>query len=300
MSKNVLITGAAGFIGHHLYNRLLQRGDRVIGLDNFDHPCGAEIECIKGDVLHRTLIDELVREVDVVYHLASQIHVDRSYKEPELTFDVNVGGTENVIKACKEYGKQLVFASTSEIYGTAQTDTISEEHPLNPQSPYAKSKKEAEDLCIDYARRGGVEVIILRSFNTYGPFQNNNHYGAVIPIFIKRILGGESPEIFGSGLQTRDFMYISDALDAYDIAVQKAATGEPVNFGTGIETSINDLASILLRLMGSNLDAIHVEPRPNEVMRLRADISKARTLGFEPKVAFEDGLRMYLTGFKAR
>jgi len=109
MDKKVLITGAAGFIGHHLYNRLLQRGYRVTGLDNFDHPCGAEIECIRGDVLYKTLIDELVREVDVVYHLASQIHVDRSYKEPELTFDVNVGGTENVIKACKEYGKQLVL-----------------------------------------------------------------------------------------------------------------------------------------------------------------------------------------------
>lgn len=300
MSENVLITGAAGFIGYHLHNRLSRQGNKVIGLDNFDHPCGAEIKCIRGDVLYRTLIDELVREVDVVYHLAAQIHVDRSYKEPQLTFDVNIGGTENILKACKKYGKQLVFASTSEVYGTAQTEAISEEHPLNPQSPYAKSKKEAEDLCIDYARRGDAEVIILRSFNTYGPFQNNNHYGAVIPIFIKRILRGEAPEIFGSGTQTRDFMYISDALEAYDIALKKAALGEPVNFGTGVETPINDLASILLKLTGSKLDAVHVEPRPNEVMRLRADISKAKTFGFEPNVTLEDGLRKYITWFRTR
>lgn len=300
MGKNVLITGAAGFIGYHLYNRLLRQGNRVVGLDNYYHPCGAEIECIRADVLNSKVIDELVRQIDVVYHLAAQVHVDRSYEVPQLTFDINVGGTKNVLKACKKYEKQLVFASTAEVYGTAQTESISEEHTLNPQSPYAESKKEAEDLCIDYARTMNAKVTILRSFNTYGPFQNNNHYGAVIPIFTKRIFGGEPPEIFGNGAQTRDFMSIGDALDAYDIALENAVTGEPVNFGTGVETPINDLASILLKLTGSNLDVVHVEPRPNEIMRLRADISKAKKFGFGPKVALEDGLREYVTWFRTR
>ncbi len=299
-NKKILVTGAAGFIGYHLHNRLLDQGNEVIGLDNFDHPCGAEINCLRADVLYSSVIDGLVREVDDVYHLAAQIHVDRSYDEPQLTFDVNVGGTENVLRACKKYGKKLVFASTAEVYGATQAESAPEQHPLNPKSPYAKSKKQAEELCVEYATKHGVEVIILRGFNTYGPFQNNEHYGAVIPIFVKRIVKGKPPEIFGDGTQTRDFMYITDALDAYEIATKHGPIGVPINFGTGREVSINDLAGTLLDLLGSELEAVHVEPRPDEVMRLKADISKARSLGFNPKIKIEDGLKMYLDWFRTR
>ena len=300
MNEKILITGAAGFIGSHLFNRLASQGNKVLGLDNYDHPCGAEIPCQMCDVRYPSLMNELVKESDIVYHLAAQTHVDRSYDEEKLTFDVNVGGTENVLKACRIHGKKLVYAGSAEVYGTAAMESISEGHPLNPQSPYARSKKAAEDLCIEYAKRHGLDVRILRSFNTYGPFQNNNRYGAVIPIFIKRILNGQSPEIFGAGNQTRDFMYIDDAVDAYRVATEKANAGEPLNFGTGSETSINDLAALILRLLGSNLTPVHAEPRPDEVMKLKADITRARGLGFGPKISLEDGLKKYIGWYRNR
>ncbi len=299
VNKKILITGAAGFIGYHLYNKLLNQGNDVIGLDNFDYPCGAEIDCIKGDVLYPRMVDELVSNVDEIYHLAAQTGVGRSFNESQLTFDVNVDGTENILRSCKKHRKKLVFPSTSEVYGTSQTEFISEDHPLDPQSPYGESKKEAERLCIKYAN-DGAEVIILRNFNTYGPFQNDDRYGAVIPIFAKRILKGEPPEIFGNGTQTRDLMYITDALHAYEIASKNTPIGKPINFGTGRETSINDLSKILLNLLDSELKAVHIKSRPKEVMRLRADISKARSLGFNPKINIKDGLKMYLDWLRIR
>ncbi|MBN4049243.1 NAD-dependent epimerase/dehydratase family protein, partial [archaeon AH-315-M20] len=286
--KNILVTGAAGFIGSRLVNGLLQQGKSVIGLDNLDHPCGAKIDCRfrEGDVRDSQLIDELVEKADVVYHLAAQGHVGRSFVEPQQTFDVNVGGTINVLKACEKYRregykKRLIFASSCEVYGTVQTDPISESHPLNPQSPYAKSKVEAERLCIEYSVRG-VDVVVLRLFNTYGPRQRSDNYGAVIPIFVEKVSKGEPPEISGNGAQTRDFMYIDDALQAlltFGIMSGSEVYGEPINIGTGIDISISDLANLILKLSDSDLRPIYTEPRPNEIMKLRADISKARGLG---------------------
>ena len=297
-NKNILVTGAAGFIGYHLFNRLSQQGDNVIGLDNFDYPCGAEIDCMRGDVRDATLIDKLIGEIDVVYHLAAQSDVNRSYIEPDLTFKVNVGGTENVLKACKKHKKRLIFASSCEVYGTAQTKSISEEHPLKPHSPYAVSKKQAEEICIEYATKYKVRVSISRSFNIYGPFQQNDNYGAVIPVFVKRISEGEPPEISGNGTQTRDFMYINDALQAYEIMFKSDLYGKPINFGTGKDVSINSLANLIIKLFDFDLRPVYEGSRPNEVMKLRADISKARKLGFNPKMSLEDGLRSYIDWFK--
>jgi UDP-glucose 4-epimerase len=297
-SAKILITGAAGFIGYHLSIYLAARKNKIIGLDNFDHPCGAPINCIRGDVRDKNLVDELVKEADYIYHLAAQINVDRSYAEKELTFDVNVGGTENILKACRKYGKKMLLASSVEVYGTAKTDSIRESHQINPQSPYAESKRQAEIICQDYARSYGVQAIILRSFNTYGPFQNNQRYGSVIPIFFKKVYLNEPPEIHGVGDQTRDFMYITDALDAYRLIFEKAIPGVPIHFGSGEEISINKLAEKIISLAGSTLKPIHVKPRPHEVMRLKADISAARDLGFNPKIKIDQGLKLYWDWFK--
>jgi len=299
MIKKILITGAAGFIGSHLFKHLSKKGCNVIGLDNFDRPCGAKIKCIKGDVRDFGLVDRLIKNVDVVYHLAAQINVDRSYKQKKLTFDTNVTGTRNILEACKKYNKKMIFASTSEVYGTAQTKLISEDHPLNPQSPYALSKKIAETLCKKYAKECQVKVVILRNFNTYGPYQNMNFYGAVIPVFLKRVLNNQQPEVYLPGTQTRDFMYIEDAIRAYDVAAKKAPVGEPINFGTGKEISIFNLATTIIKLAGSKLKPIYIKGRPNEVMRLRADISKAKRLGFTPKVSLKEGLKKYQKWLKA-
>ncbi len=297
--QKILITGAAGFIGYHLYNKLKKDGLDVVGLDNYDHPCGGVIsDCIKGDIRDRHLVDELVKNSDTVYHLAAQIHVDRSYEDTQLTFDVNVHGTENILKSCTKYKVPVVFPSSVEVYGTAQGDRISESHPINPQNPYAESKYEAEKLCVYYRERHGTSVSILRNFNTYGPYQNNSKYGSVIPIFVKRIIENEPPLITGDGTQTRDFMYIDDALNGYEI-MSRYNGAEPVNFGTGIDISINDLSELLLSILDSNVKPIHVKPRPNEIMKIKGDISKARTLGFSPKVTLEDGLRKYIEWFKS-
>lgn len=293
-----MITGAAGFIGYHLSNYLLARKNKIIGLDNFDHPCGAPVKCVEGDVRDKKLMEKLIKDIDSVYHLAAQINVDRSYVEKKLTFDVNVGGTENLLKLCRKYGKKMLLASSVEVYGTAQTDSISEAHPINPQSPYAESKRQAEIICQDYARNYGVPVIILRSFNTYGPFQNNQQYGSVIPIFFKKVYFNQQPEIHGNGNQTRDFMYISDALEAYRTIFEKATPGVPIHFGSGEEISINKLAEKIISLAGSTLKPIHVKPRPHEVMRLKADIGMARNLGFNPKVKIDQGLELYWDWFK--
>jgi len=302
MTKKILITGAAGFIGSHLLKHLKRKGHEVLGLDNFDHPCGAKIDCIEGDVLDKNLIDLLVKNVDIIYHLAAQINVDRSYKQKKLTFDTNVEGTKNILDACKKYNKTMVFASTSEVYGTAKTNLISEDHPLNPQSPYAESKKIAERLCVDYAIKSKVKVKILRSFNTYGPYQNVNHYGAVIPVFIKRVLSNLNPEVYLPGNQTRDFMNIKDAIQAYEIAVETLPDGVPTNFGTGEEISMDELAKKIIRLSGkkNSVKPVYINGRPNEVMRLQADISKAKKMGFSPKVNLTEGLRTYLEWYKKR
>lgn len=296
-SKKVLITGAAGFIAYHLANKLRNDGHTVIGIDNFDHPCAANVQCIHMDVRDPAL-KELIKNVDEVYHLAGQIHVDRSYEDPELTYDVNVGGTKNVLDACREYGKTMLLASSVEVYGSAQTPAISEDHPLHPQSPYAESKRQAEELCKSYAKNYGVKVKILRSFNTYGPYQNSELYGAVIAIFTRRILRGEPPIIFGSGIQTRDFMHITDALKAYEIMMRDGPIGEPVHFGTGVEISINELADLLSEIVNSKVRPVYSAPRPDEVMRLKANITKAESLGFKPTMPLKQGLSQYVDWFK--
>ncbi len=299
MAKRVLITGMAGFVGYHLFRNLSEKGNEVIGLDNFDHPCGASVDCIKGDVTDSLLVNKLIKDVDEVYHLAAQINVDRSYKQKNLTFEVNVNGTKNVVEACKRYNKKMIFASTSEVYGTARDKFISEDHPLNPQSPYAASKKVAEELCIKYAKEYKTKVVILRCFNTYGPYQNMNLYGAVIPVFFKRVLNNQPPEVYLPGTQTRDFMHIDDAIKSYKIASEHGPIGKPINFGSGEEISIFQLAVLVSKICGSKLKPVYIKGRPNEVMRLAADISGAKKLGFKPKITIKEGLEKYFEWIKA-
>ena len=167
MKEKILITGAAGFIGSHLFKHLKKKGYNVSGLDNFDNPCGVKIKCIRGDILDKRMVNKLIKTNDIIFHLAAQINVDRSYKQKKLTFLTNIQGTKNILDACLKYNKIMIFASTSEVYGSAKTKLINEDHTLNPQSTYAESKKIAEGLCLMYAKQLGAKVKILRSFNTY-------------------------------------------------------------------------------------------------------------------------------------
>jgi len=310
----VLITGAAGFIGSHLYDKLKKDGHDVFGIDNFFHPCKnpANKGVQYGDVLFKRLIDERVKDCDIVYHLAAQIHVDKSIENPQETVDINITGTLNVLEAVRKYNKKMVFASTSEVYGTQEYTglycscqnangitkgdygEISELHPLNCQSPYAASKVAAERLCYAYWKTYKTKVAILRNFNTFGPYQSDDSYGGVIGIFTRKALSGEPLEVFGDGNQERDYMYITDAIRGYELAVEKELWGKPINLGTGETIKINELAKEIVKLTKSNSEIKHVSSRPGEVQRLCADISFAQELGFEPKTNFKNDLKRYV------
>ena len=308
----ILITGGAGFIGSHLCDKYTKEGHAVLCLDNFmsgnlmnvrhllDY---RNFKLIKGDVRDFDLLEKIMRDVDVVFHLAAQIHVDRSCIEPKLTYDVNVMGTQNVLEVARIYdAKRVIHASTSEVYGSAQHAPIDENHPLNAPHPYGASKIAADRMCYAYIQTYGMNISIIRLFNIFGPRQRDVGYGGVISIFARRVLSNVSPIIYGDGTQTRDYTYIVDAVRAYDLVLNhNEPINEPINFGTGKEVSIIDLANKIIDFCGNKGDIkpVHVEPRIGEVKRLIADATKAKNLlGWTPKYNLEEGLKEFVQWYK--
>jgi UDP-glucose 4-epimerase len=304
----ILITGGAGFIGSHLCEKYTHEGHNVICLDNFfsgdlmnvRHLLdNRNFKLIKGDIRDFSAVEKIVRDVDVIFNLAAQIHVDRSYIEPRLTYEINVIGTQNVLEAARMYdAKKVIQASTSEVYGSALYAPIDEKHPLNAPHPYGASKIAADRLCYAYIHTYGMNISIVRMFNAFGPRQRDVGYGGVISIFTRRVLSNIPPIIYGDGLQTRDYTYIDDVVKALDLVLkhEKPIT-EPINFGSGKEVSILDLANMIVELSGKKgtLMPVHVEPRIGEVKRLIADATKAKNLlGWEPSVELKDGLRKFI------
>ena len=307
----MLITGGAGFIGSHLCDKYIKEGHTVLCLDNFMSGNLTNIrhllhdrsfKLIKGDIRDFDLLEKVVRDVDVIFHLAAQIHVDRSNIEPRLTYDVNVVGTQNILEVAKLNDvKRVIHASTSEVYGSAQQVPINENHPLNAPHPYGASKIAADRMCYAYAQTYGMDISILRFFNIFGPRQRDLGYGGVISIFTRRILSNVPPIIFGNGLQTRDYTYIEDAVNAYDLVLKYKEAVGPINFGTGSEVSIVDLANMLIELCGKKgeMQPTHVGPRIGEVKRLIADATQAKKLlGWKPKFDFATGLKEYVEWYK--
>ncbi len=304
----ILITGGAGFIGSHLCDRYTKEGHTVICLDNFMSGNLTNIrhlldyrnfKLVKGDICNFELLEKIMNDVDVVFHLAAQIHVDRSYIEPQLTYQVNVIGTQNILEVARIYdAKKVIYASTSEVYGSAQYTPIDENHPLCAPHPYGASKIAADRLCYAYIQTYGLDISILRFFNIFGPRQRDIGYGGVISIFTRRVLNNVPPIIYGDGMQTRDYTYIADAVNAYDLVLKydKPIT-EPINFGTGKEVSILELAKKIINFCGkgNEIKPICIEPRISEVKRLIAKSNKAENmLGWKPKYCFEDGLSAFI------
>jgi len=294
-----LITGGKGFIGSHLYEHLRRQGWEVECIDNLFHPCKKDIPFKFADIRYYTDIEKYVEWADVVFHLAAQIHVDKSIESPEETLDVNVKGTMNILEACKKFDKKMVFASSSEVYGTSQVDFMNENHPLDAQSPYAASKVAGDRLCKAYYDTFGTRAIILRNFNTFGEFQNDTSYGGVIAIFTRRALQGEDLYIFGSGEQRRDYMHIDDAVRGYELCFQNPdLEGQAINVGTGTTVTVNEIADLIIKITGSKSKIIRTDSRPGEVMRLCADITKAKDYGFVSKTDFEQDLTKYVNWYK--
>jgi len=258
---------------------------------------------VKGDVRDSELLERISRDVDVILHLAAQIHVDRSYIEPRLTYEINVMGTQNVLEAAKLHDAQrVIYASTSEVYGSAQYVPIDENHPLNAPHPYGASKIAADRMCYAYIQTYGMDIPILRLFNVLGPRQRDIGYGGVISIFTRRVLSGMPPIIYGDGRQTRDYTYIDDAIRAYDLILNhNDPIAEPLNFGTGKEVSVIDLANKIIDLCGEKdtIKPVHVEPRIGEVKRLIANASMAKeVVGWEPEYNLERGLEAFVKWYR--
>ena len=308
----ILITGGAGFVGSHLCDKYTQDGHTVFCLDNFasgsltnvrhllDH---RNFKLIKSDVRDYDVLKDIMRDVEVVFHLAAQIHVDRSYVEPRLTYEVNVIGTQNILEIARLHDvKKVIHASTSEVYGSSLYCPMDEKHPLNAPHPYGASKTAADRMCYAYIQAYGMDITIMRLFNIFGPRQRDVGYGGVISIFTRRILNNIPPIIYGDGKQTRDYTYVADAVKAYDLVLQhKEPITEPINFGSGKELAILDIAQKIIHLCGKKgtLKPIHEAPRMAEVKRLIADASRAKKLlGWEPDYDLDKGLQEFVEWYR--
>lgn len=302
----ILITGGAGFLGSHLCEKLVHDGHIVYALDNLMNGNINNIRVllhkknfkfIHDDIRRDEVYPKLPTDLDAIIHLAAQIHVDRSIVNPGETFKINVEGTLKILEFARMNDiNKVLHASTSEVYGTAKYTPMDENHPLLASHPYGVSKIAADRLCYTYNETYELGVDIVRCFNLYGPRQKDTGYGGVIAIFINRVLQSKPPIIYGDGRQTRDYMYVIDAVDAYDKILN--ANNNPgrngINFGSGTEISVNRIAELVVKHAAINeLKSVHVEPRPVEVQRLFADISMAQKLvGFKPMFDFERGLSL--------
>jgi len=301
MQKRYLVTGGAGFIGSHLCEKLLNNGHRVVCVDNFyngnlnnirglfNYP---DFHFIEADVRSFSRMKEISNSCDYIFHLAAQIHVEKSIIRPKETLDINLTSTQNFLEICKENSSiGMTLASSAEVYGEG---IHSESSTLNPQSPYAASKVAAESLCTAYHHTFGTNARVIRNFNTFGPRQKSSGYGAVISIFVRRALDNRPILIYGDGTQTRDYQYIEDAVSGY-IVSENTPSGTIMNTGVGKDFTINDIAQKIIEISGSSSKIVHTEPRPGEVFKLLADISKARSFGYEPKFSLESGLRDFIS-----
>jgi UDP-glucose 4-epimerase len=308
----ILITGGAGFIGSHLCDHYTKKGHTILCLDNFLNGNLVNIrhlldyrnfKLIKGDIRDYTFLENLTRDVDVIFHLAAQVHVDRSYIEPKLTYDINVMGTQNILEIARIHDvKKVIHASTSEVYGSAQYIPIDEKHPLDASHPYGASKIAADRMCYAYKHTYGMNIAILRFFNIFGPRQKDLGYGGVISIFTRRVLSNIPPIIFGDGEQRRDYTYIKDVVRAYDMVLNNEQDlPDPINFGTGNDVSIKDLAYKIIEICGKKelISPVFVEPRIGEVTQLIADAHRAKQIfGWEPVYSLETGLEEYIAWYK--
>ena len=292
----ILVTGGAGFIGSHIAEYLVQRGDDVTVLDNLItggkenlKKISDKINFVNGDIRDHKLLEELVSDTTGVFHEAALASVQQSFSMKDEYIDVNVTGTENIFKLAKEYGFKIVYASSSSVYGNPKKIPVKEDDERKPINPYAKTKLDGEDLAKKYSEIG-VKVIGLRYFNVFGKRQSKE-YAGVIKLFLQRIQQKKSPKINGDGLQTRDFVHIDDVVKANVLAMDSDINHRFFNVGSGLPTSVLDLANLIIEISGLSLEPIHGPELSGDVKATQSDIKLIRKLlNWEPKMKLDDWL----------
>ena len=290
----ILVTGGAGFIGSHIVEYLVQRGDDVTVLDNLNTgkkgnlaKINDKINFVDGDIRDYKLLEKLVNNTTVVFHEAALASVQQSFNMKDEYFDVNVNGTENIFKLAKEYGFKVVYASSSSVYGNPKKIPIKEDDDRKPVNPYAQTKLEDEYLAKKYSEMN-VRVIGLRYFNVFGRRQSKE-YAGVIKLFLEKIQQKIPPKINGDGLQTRDFVHIDDVVRANILAMESNIKHKFFNVGTGNSISILDLAKVIINASGLSLKPIHGPKLSGDVRATQADITLIRKLlNWEPKMMLDD------------
>lgn len=300
----ILVTGGAGFQGSHLCESLIEKGHEVTILNTHSEKIDPVVESLKdkvrviyGSITDRAIVDKTVREKDVVFHLAANINVDESLQDPGSFLEVNVMGTHNILEAVRKNGCRMIHASTCEVYGDGhnlkENEQLTESSELSPNSPYAASKAAADRWCNAYYKSFGVDVTIVRPFNIFGERQKSGTFGALIPILVRRALDGSKLTIYGDGSATRDYLHISDLVRAYMLVLEHPElSGKAINFASGVNTSVKDIAEYIAKKLDAEIE--YGPARPGEVKRFPADISLAKSLGFEPQVSIWEGIDRYI------
>ncbi len=304
----VLVTGGAGFIGSHLVEHLVEQGYQVRVLDDFStgkeenlHRVRSQVEVIRGDVADPQAVRRAVEGVRWVFHLAALASVPRSVEDPQATHQACATGTLVVLEQARRWGVQrVVYAGSSSAYGDRSEGPLQESLSPSPLSPYAAAKLAGEHYCQSFYHSLGLETVVLRYFNVYGPRQDpRGPYAAVIPKFIEAALEDRPPVVFGTGKQSRDFVYVEDVVRANLLAAQSPqAPGGVFNIGSGRSTTLLELLEVLEEVLGRKLQPQFASPRPGDVLHSQADISLAqKCLGYTPRVSLRQGLEQTVEFF---
>ena len=299
-----VVTGGAGFIGSHVTKKLVERGDIVTVIDNMNtgkeknlEPVRDKINFVKGDILDIDLLEDMTKDADGVFHQAALASVQDSFDEPNEYHNVNVNGTENILKLSKKYGFKIVYASSSSVYGNPIKIPIKESDERNPINPYAETKLKKEELATEYSKMG-VSVIGLRYFNVFGKGQSKE-YAGVLKLFLERIRDKLPPKINGDGMQFRDFVHVSDVVNANIMSMDSDITHEFFNVGTNTTITILDLAKTIIEYSGLNIEPIFGPALDGDVHKTSANIDLIKKkIGWEPSIMLVDWIKDIISSKK--
>ena len=299
-----VVTGGAGFIGSHVTKKLVERGDIITVIDNMNtgkeknlEPVRDKINFVKGDILDIDLLEDMTKDTDGVFHQAALASVQDSFDEPNEYHNVNVNGTENILKLSKKYGFKIVYASSSSVYGNPIKIPIKESDERNPINPYAETKLKKEELATEYSKMG-VSVIGLRYFNVFGKGQSKE-YAGVLKLFLERIRDKLPPKINGDGMQFRDFVHVSDVVNANIMSMDSDITHEFFNVGTNTTITILDLAKTIIEYSGLNIEPIFGPALDGDVHQTKASIDLIKKkIGWEPSIMLVDWIKDIISSKK--